>query len=198
MLRFIRTRSCSPVSVGEVNVNWPGISPTAASASSNSPAAWANHRTADRASGSSDAIASVMSSSVMATPGSRSSWRLVPPRNSMSYVASVRTVDSVTNTAIPATAADTETGQKYRLNASQSTDGRPMSRRIEKSLSMPQAIRLLKISRVTNRDVNMLVEMPIPSTMAKPLISSLPTKPRMMQMISVVRLASMIVEKALS
>jgi len=44
----------------------------------------------------------------------------------------------------------------------------------------------------------MLVEMPIPSVMAKPLTSSLPTNPRITQVMSVVRLASMIVEKALS
>ena len=69
---------------------------------------------------------------------------------------------------------------------------------MERSLSIPWAISVLKTRRVTKRAVNMLVVMPMPSVIANPFTSSLPTKPRITQVINVVMFASMIVENALS
>ena len=89
-------------------------------------------------------------------------------------------------------------GAEIARSETQSIVGRRIRRRIFKSRSMPLAIRVLKTSRVTNRAVNMLVTMPIPSTVANPLTSSVLTSPRITQVISVVRLASTMVESALS
>ena len=99
---------------------------------------------------------------------------------------------------MPRMTATVETGKVNRRMASQSMEGQRMMRSIRKSLSHPFAISVLKTSRVTNSDVNMLVVIPRPRTSAKPFTSWLPTKPRTTQVIKVVRLASRMVEKALS